>query len=82
MSNRPNVALIDINLEGGHEGIEVARRLRERCDVPIVFVTCCTDNDTVQRIRSELPGAPVLPKPVWGDRLTEAVRGGMTFRTW
>jgi CheY-like chemotaxis protein len=82
MSNRPNVALIDINLEGGHEGIEVARRLRERCDVPIVFVTGCTDTDTVQRIRSELPGAPVLPKPVWGDRRTEAVRGAMTFRTW
>src|SRR5262245_14924639 len=34
-SNRPNVALIDVNLEGGREGIEVARRLREDSDVPL-----------------------------------------------
>lgn len=82
LNNRPNVAVVDVNLEGGREGIEVARRLRERSEVPIVFVTGCTDSDTVQRIRSEVPGAPVLPKPVWGDRLTEAVAGALTFRTW
>jgi CheY-like chemotaxis protein len=29
----------DVNLEGGREGIEAARWLREVCDVPIVFVT-------------------------------------------
>src|SRR5262245_48346224 len=36
-SHRPEVALMDINLEGGREGIEVARRLRELCDVPVMF---------------------------------------------
>ena len=60
MNNRPNVAVVDVNLEGGREGIEVARILRERSDVPIVFVT----------------------KPLWGDRLTEAVAGVLTLRTW
>jgi CheY-like chemotaxis protein len=69
LNNRPNVAVVDVNLEGGREGIEVARRLRERYDLPIVFVTGCTDSDTIQRIRSKVPGAPVLPKPPWDDRL-------------
>ena len=82
MNNRPNVAVVDVNLKGGREGIEVARILRERSDVPIVFVTGCTDSDTVEHIRSEVPGAPVLPKPLWGDRLTEAVAGALTLRTW
>ena len=82
LNNRPNVAVVDVNLEGGREGIEVARRLREKCDLPIVFVTGCTDSDTIQRIRSEVPGAPVLPKPLWGDRLTEALAGALTLRTW
>jgi CheY-like chemotaxis protein len=59
MSNRPNVALIDINLEGGHEGIEVARRLRERCDVPIVFVTGCTDTGSPAMEPEEAPVPPV-----------------------
>jgi CheY-like chemotaxis protein len=82
LNNRPNVAVVDVNLEGGREGIKVARRLRERYDLPIVFVTGCTDSDTIQRIRSKVPGAPVLPKPPWDDRLTEAVAGALTLRTW
>ena len=79
-SNPPNVVLMDVNLEGNREGIEAARRLRETRDVPIVFVTGCTDSETIQLLRSEVPGAPVLPKPVWGDRLTEAVDAVMKFR--
>jgi len=39
MSNHPDVVLMDINLEGGREGIEVARWLRKVCEAPIVFVT-------------------------------------------
>jgi CheY-like chemotaxis protein len=76
------MSLMDVNLEGGREGIEVAKRLRKVCDVPIVFVTGCTDGDTVARIRDQVPGAPVLPKPVWGDRLAQAVAAVMTFRMW
>src|SRR4029079_11443727 len=36
MGDQPDVALIDVCLEGGREGIEIARWLREVCDVPIV----------------------------------------------
>ena len=50
MSNRPNVVLMDVNLEGNREGIEVARRLRETYDVPIVFVTGCTDSETIEGV--------------------------------
>ena len=81
-SDRPDVVLMDVNLEGGSEGIEVAKKLREVCDVPVVFVTGCTDRDTVRRIHEQVPGAPVLPKPVWGDRLAQAVAAVMTFRMW
>ena len=82
MSDQPDVVLMDVNLEGGREGIEAARWLREVCDVPIVFVTGCTDRDTVKRIHEQVPGAPVLPKPVWRDRLADAVAAVMTFRVW
>ena len=39
MNDQPDVALVDVCLEGGREGIEIARWLREVCQVPIVFVT-------------------------------------------
>lgn len=73
MNNQPDVVLMDINLEGGREGIEVARWLRNVCDAPIVFVTGYTDRDTVERIHEQVPNAPVLSKPLYGDRLADAV---------
>jgi CheY-like chemotaxis protein len=72
-SNRPDVILMDLNLEGGREGIEVAKWLHKVCEAPIVFVTGYTDRDTVEQIREHVPGAPVLPKPIYRDRLAAAV---------
>jgi DNA-binding response OmpR family regulator len=73
MQEEPDLALVDICLDGGREGIETARWLREVCGVSIIFVTACNDEATVQRIRERVPGAPVLPKPVYRDRLADAV---------
>jgi DNA-binding NarL/FixJ family response regulator len=73
MEDQPDVVLMDVCLEGGREGIEAARWLREVCDTPIVFVTGYADRATVERIHQQVPGAPVLPKPVLLDRLADAV---------
>jgi CheY-like chemotaxis protein len=57
MENQPDIVLMDVNLEGGREGIEAARWLREVCDIPVVFVTAYTDPDTVERIHEQVPRA-------------------------
>src|SRR2546422_7570326 len=64
MSHKRDIVLMDVCLDGGREGIEVARWLREVCKVPVVFVTGYNDPDTIARIHVRVPGAPVLPKPV------------------
>ena len=64
MEDPPDIVLMDVNLEGGREGIEAARWLREVCDIPVVFVTAYTDHDTVERIHEQVPGAPVIAKTV------------------
>ena len=73
MDNQPDVVLMDINLEGGREGIEVARWLSTVCEAPVVFITGYTDRDTLDRIQQQVPGAPVLPKPIYRDGLAAAV---------
>lgn len=73
LSDQPDVVVMDVCLEGGREGIEVARRLRQLCDAPVVFVTGHTDRATIDRIHDRVPGAPVVAKPVHRDRLAEAV---------
>ena len=73
MSDQPDIVVVDVCLEGGREGIEVARWLREMFDVPVIFVTSYSDADTVQRIRDLVPGAPVLAKPVYPECLADAI---------
>lgn len=73
MSDPPDVVVVDVCLEGGLEGIEVGRWLREIFAVPVVFVTSYNDDRTVERIRRSMPGAPVLPKPVYTQRLADAI---------
>jgi hypothetical protein len=41
--------------------------------LPIVFVTGYSDRDTVERIHEQVPGAPVLPKLAYHNRLADAV---------
>src|SRR6476660_942086 len=58
---------------GTRAGIEAARWLREVCGVPIVFVTAYCDADTLERIHTVVPAAPVLSKPVYRQTLADAV---------
>jgi two-component system, response regulator PdtaR len=73
MDNQPDVVLMDVNLDGSREGIEAAGWLREVCEVPIVFVTACGDEGTIERIHEQVPGAPVLAKPIYPQILADAV---------
>ena len=73
MSDQPDIALMDVCLEGGREGIETARWLREVCGASIVFVTANRDEGTLARIHERVPGAPVLSKPVYREQLAKAV---------
>jgi signal transduction histidine kinase len=45
----PDVALVDIRLRGHSEGFEIAERLRVESDVPVVYMTAHTDDETLQR---------------------------------
>ena len=42
--------------------------------------TCClTDRDTVARIHEQVPGAPVIAKTLYRDRLAKAVKEAVAF---
>jgi DNA-binding NarL/FixJ family response regulator len=73
MSNQPDVVLMDVDLEGDREGIEVARCLRKVCEAPIVFITGYADRETIKRIHELVPDAPVLTKLGYHNRLADAV---------
>jgi CheY-like chemotaxis protein len=47
----PDVVLMDIRLKGAKDGIQAAREIRQRVDLPIVYVTAYSDPLTVERIK-------------------------------
>jgi len=46
---RPDLALMDIRLRGEMDGIQAATAIRERMDIPIVYLTAYADEETVRR---------------------------------
>lgn len=69
---KPDLALIDINLGRGIDGIEVARRIHTVRSLPVLFLTAYSDGDILDRAR-ELSAAPPLKKPVTADRLVKVI---------
>ena len=51
----PDLLLVDIGLEGTIDGIEVASQMRERHNIPTVFLTAYTDRETMARARITEP---------------------------
>jgi DNA-binding response OmpR family regulator len=60
---RPKLALVDINLEGGFEGLELARELQALYGTKVVFVTAYHVRDLMHRLAGAEQIA-VLFKPV------------------
>lgn len=52
---RPDLALMDINIAGGMDGIQAARLLRSAYQIPSVFLTSYRDDATIQRAVKEGP---------------------------
>src|SRR5688500_13649025 len=52
---RPDVVLMDIMLNGKIDGIETARTIRSRFDLPVIYLTALTDRETIQRAKITEP---------------------------
>ena len=53
--SRPDLALVDLGLDGGSSGFEVAEALAGRCRVPVVYLVGGADEDLLQRARETDP---------------------------
>lgn len=68
----PDVVLLDIRLGPGMDGIRTAEKLRAIADVPVIFLTGYSDQETAMRARGAEPFGYLL-KPFHGEGLRSAV---------
>jgi len=52
---QPDLVLMDIVLKGNVDGIEAAEQIRDRFDIPVVYLTAYADKEIVERARITEP---------------------------
>src|ERR1700682_356566 len=52
---QPDLALMDVQIKGAMDGTETARILRERFNIPAIFLTAHADAGTVSRAKDSEP---------------------------
>src|SRR6266571_469383 len=51
----PDLVMMDIRIQGDMDGIEAAREIRERYDIPVVYLTAHADRETLERAKLAEP---------------------------
>ncbi len=74
--NQPSLILMDIMLKGGIDGIETASLINEKYDIPIIYLTAFSDDESIERAK---PTKPVgyLVKPYNRNELKSTIEIGL-----
>jgi hypothetical protein len=67
----PDLAFLDIHLEGDGDGIEIGRILHDRLKVPFVYASAFTDPETREKAMTTSPLA-FLSKPIGLEAVRQA----------
>jgi CheY-like chemotaxis protein len=69
METQPDLALIDIRLNGDIDGIEAAEKISGRLKIPVVFLTAYSDEETLSRAIKTNPYGylikPIRPRELY-----------------
>jgi DNA-binding LytR/AlgR family response regulator len=71
-AERPDILLLDIQLSGKKDGIDLAWKIREDYNIPFIFLTANSDAETVDRAKKLCPPA-YLVKPFNKDDLYTSI---------
>lgn len=59
-TEQPDLALLDIQLAGRRDGIDLAWKIRDHYDIPFIFLTSNADAGTIERAKKVSPPAYLL----------------------
>jgi DNA-binding NarL/FixJ family response regulator len=71
-ADRPDLALVDIRIEGPADGVELAEEVGRRWGLPVVYLTAHSDRETVDRLKATGP-LGFVSKPFGEGQLLVAI---------
>ena len=69
---KPDVVLMDIMLQGDVDGIQAAETIRSRMNIPVIFLTAFSNENTIERAKTAKPYGYIL-KPFQDTDLYTAI---------
>ena len=69
---RPNLVFLDIKLKGSEDGIQIAEQIKEKYNIPVIFLTSFVDKKTLERAKITEPYGYIV-KPFNENDLITAV---------
>lgn len=79
-SERPQLVLLDINLEDQISGLDIAAYLREKYAIPFIFLTSYADAGTLAKVKETAPLGYIV-KPFTGEQLYSTIEIAWSQRT-
>ena len=73
---RPDLVLMDIRLRGEVDGIEAAAQINDQLDIPVIYLTAYSDDETLQRAKVSEPFGYIV-KPFRVGELHSQVEMGL-----
>jgi DNA-binding NarL/FixJ family response regulator len=70
--DRPDIVLLDINLNDEFDGVDLAHYINANFSMPIIFLTANSDRNTIERSKQTRPNA-FLVKPFSNEDLYTAI---------
>ncbi|MEQ9405449.1 MAG: response regulator [Cyclobacteriaceae bacterium] len=59
-AEKPDLALLDINIEGEMDGVQLAHHINMEFQIPFVFLTSYYDRNTIQRVKATNPAGYIV----------------------
>ncbi|AUC85962.1 DNA-binding response regulator [Polaribacter sp. ALD11] len=69
---KPDIAILDIQLSGKKTGIDLARKIKEKNDFPFIFLTSNSDKHTIDLAKEVMPPAYLI-KPFSKEELYSSI---------
>jgi len=73
---RPDLVLMDINIHGSRNGIETAVLIKEKYNIPFVYLTANNDSETMSRAFESQPYGFIV-KPFRANELKSIIDGAI-----
>lgn len=80
LAHQPDVVLMDLHLQTDMTGMEAARIIEMKTEIPVVFVTAYTDNQTIEEIQRN-PDFLLVMKPFNSAEIQTAIAKALTLNT-